>query len=305
MKPHILKMTPFMPEIEGFLEERFIAHRLPEGEDAQHRLLEEVGPAIGGIATTAVARIGESLFARLPALRIVACQGAGLDNIDVAAAGRRGIRVTGTSHVLAGEVADVGLALILCVMRRLCEADRFVRAGRWPAGGFPLGRSVRGRRLGILGLGTIGGELARRAAVLGMEIGYSGPRPKSGVSYPYFATPLALAEWSDVLAVCCPGGEATRRIVDGAVLAALGPQGYLVNIARGSIVDEPALVAALAEGRLGGAGLDVFENEPRPAEALLTQERAVLLPHIASAAVETRIAMGLSMAESIAQELST
>ncbi len=302
MKPEILQMTPFMPEIDGFLHEHFKVHRLPQTAE-RHAFFAQTGPRIRGIATTAVAIIGDDLFEQLPALRIVACQGAGLDNIDVAAAKRRGIRVTGTSKILAAEVADIAIALTLNVTRRLCEADRFVRAGRWPKEAFPLGHTIRGRKLGVIGLGNIGTEVALRATAFGMIVGYTASREKAGLGYPYFSSAAALADWADVLVVACPGGPATRHLVDRAVLKALGENGWLINIARGSVVDEAALVDALAAGRIAGAGLDVFEHEPSVPVALISDERVVLLPHIASAARETRIAMGRAMVESIDQEL--
>ncbi|MCB1835533.1 MAG: 2-hydroxyacid dehydrogenase, partial [Geminicoccaceae bacterium] len=186
---------------------------------------------------------------------------------------------------------DMGLALIFMTLRGMIEADRYVREGRWPEGGpFTLGRTPRGKRLGILGLGRIGMELARRAETIGMKVSYHN-RTEKPVNYPYVADLVELARQSDVLALCCPGGPATHNLVDARVLDALGPQGWLINIARGSVVDEPALIAALEGKAIAGAGIDVFADEPRVPEALRQMRNVVLQPHMASATVETRDAM--------------
>ncbi|MDN0074284.1 2-hydroxyacid dehydrogenase [Crenobacter sp. SG2303] len=226
----------------------------------------------------------------LPALRAVCSFGVGYDAIDVAAARERGVMVSNTPDVLTDCVADLAFGLIIDVARRVSEADRFVRAGQWAQGGFPLGHRVSGKRLGIVGLGRIGQAIARRAAGFDMQIAYHN-RKAAEVDYRFEPSLTALADWADFLVLSCPGGAATHHLVSTEVLAALGPQGVLVNVARGAVVDEAALVSALLEGRLGGAGLDVFAAEPQVPEALLALPNVVLLPHIASGTVETRLQM--------------
>jgi lactate dehydrogenase-like 2-hydroxyacid dehydrogenase len=195
----------------------------------------------------------------------------------------------------------MGLALMLAVLRRVVEGDRYVRAGRWrKEGPMRLAACARGKRLGILGLGRIGKALARRAEALGMRVAYHGRRPQPDIAYPFHGDLVDLARDSDVLALTCPGGAETRGLVDAAVLEALGPAGYLVNVARGSVCDEPALVAALVEGRIAGAGLDVFADEPNVPEALLGLDNVVLQPHAASATDETRDAMAQLVVDNLA-----
>jgi len=218
--------------------------------------------------------------------------GIGVDKVDLACARARDIPVTNTPDVVTEDTADVALGLMLAVERHIVEGDRFVRRGDWLNGELQFGRALRRRKLGIIGLGRIGSAIATRAAAFGMEIAYQGPRHKPDLPYRYFAEPVALAEWSEIIAVACPGGEATRHLVNRVVIEALGPEGTLVNIARGSIIDEAALVAALQSGTLGGAGLDVYANEPRVPEALLAMDNVVLSPHIGSATHDTRRAMG-------------
>jgi lactate dehydrogenase-like 2-hydroxyacid dehydrogenase len=209
----------------------------------------------------------------------------------VAAARERGIAVTHTPSVLNDDVADLALGLMLAVARRIPQADRFVRDGRWPAGPMPLARKVSGSRLGIVGLGRIGQAIARRAEAFGMRIAYTARSEKPGLAYPYFPTPQALAAQVDFLIVITPGGAATRKLIDAQVLKALGPQGYLINVARGSVVDEQALIEALQDGGIAGAALDVFENEPDVPQALRSLDNVVLTPHTASATAQTRQAM--------------
>jgi lactate dehydrogenase-like 2-hydroxyacid dehydrogenase len=227
----------------------------------------------------------------LPALEIIAINGIGTDAVDLERARARSVRVTTTPGVLTEDVADLALGLLLATSRRICVADRFVRAGRWPAGRLPLSAQVSGKRLGLLGLGQIGRAVARRAEGFGMSIAYCEPHPYNDITYRFQPDLQQLAEESDFLVVAASGGPATRGLVDRRVLDAIGPTGILINVARGSVVDEPALVAALVDGRLGGAGLDVFAHEPEVPPALLTMDNVVLSPHRASATVETRRAM--------------
>lgn len=232
-----------------------------------------------------------ALIDRLPNLKIIAVASVGYDTVDVAHAALRGIAVTNTPDVLNDDTADIGIALMLMASRRLVQADKFVRAGRWPHESFPLATSLKGKRLGILGLGRIGNAIARRAEAMEMSIAYCNRRPVE-TPYRYVAEPVELARQSDVLMVMVSAGPASARLVDRAVLDALGPSGLLVNVARGMVVDEAALVAALKDGRLGGAGLDVFADEPHVPQDLFAMDNVVLLPHVGSATRETRNAMG-------------
>lgn len=259
------------------------------------------GERIRGIATTGKARLDRDLLERLPVLEIVACYSAGLDNIDTEALAERGIALTNSSAALADEVADLAIALMVMARRRLVAADAYARSGAWAKGAFPLGHSVRGARIGLLGLGHIGSGVARRAEAMGMLPRYCTRRPVAGCAYPYYPDARALASDSDVFVVACPGGARNRGLVDAMVLAGLGRDSTLVNIARGDIIDEPALVEALATGKLGSAGLDVFADEPNVPARLRDLQNVVLTPHLGSATIETRHAMGESVVRSLMQ----
>ncbi|MBB5714587.1 2-hydroxyacid dehydrogenase [Sphingomonas aerophila] len=274
------------------LEERFVLHRLWEQSDPD-AFLAAVGPDVRGMAASTLAgTIDARWFDRLPALEIIASFGVGYDKVDANAAASRGIVVTNTPGVLDEEVADLAVGLLLATLRRIPQADRFVREGRWPAGHFPLSPTLRGRRVGILGLGAIGKAVARRLDAFGVPVAYHGRSPQKSVSYEYHATLPALTAASDVLIAVVPGGSGTRHLIDATVLEALGKNGVLINISRGSVVNQDALVAALQAGTIGGAGLDVFDDEPNVPEALIAIENVVLLPHIGSASDATRTAMG-------------
>ncbi|MGN7159520.1 2-hydroxyacid dehydrogenase [Sphingomonas sp. SAFR-052] len=291
-KPQILMPAPLAPDVVAALDERFTLHRLWEQDD-RDAFLAEVGPAIVGMAATTLAgRINAAWLDRLPALEIIASFGVGYDNVDAKAAAAQGVIVTNTPGVLDDEVADLAVGLLLATLRRIPQADAFVRAGQWPAGAFPLSPTLRGRRIGIIGLGAIGKAIARRLEAFGVAIAYHGRSRQEGVAYRYHDTPVALAKASDVVIAIVPGNSGTRHLIDAAVLEALGREGVLINVARGSVVDEAALVAALQDGIIGGAGLDVFEDEPHVLEALIAMPNVVLLPHIGSASVATRAAMG-------------
>ena len=248
-------------------------------------------PRIRAIAASGESKVPRELIAQLPKLEIVSVFGVGYDGVDVAAARERGVAVTHTPNVLNDEVADLAMALVLAVSRRLVEADRYVRSGAWAGGPMPLARKVSGARMGIVGLGRIGMAIAKRAAAFGMSIAYTSRNARPEAPYPYFASAEALAREVDFLVVITPGGAATRKLIDAKVLAALGKKGYLVNVARGSVVDEPALVEALRAGTIAGAGLDVFENEPNVPAELLALDNVVLTPHVGSATWQTRQAM--------------
>jgi lactate dehydrogenase-like 2-hydroxyacid dehydrogenase len=236
--------------------------------------------------------VTEALMARLPALEIVANFGVGYDSVDAEAAGRRGVVVTNTPGVLDDEVADLTVGLLLATIRQIPQAERHLREGKWPAGGFPLTATLRDRTLGIVGMGRIGRAIARRLEGFGRPIAYHSRRPVADVPYTHYPELVALARDVDALIVIVPGGLETDRMINAEVLAALGPKGVLINVARGSVVDEPALVKALEDGTIAAAGLDVFANEPHVPEALIGMDNVVLLPHVASATHVTRNAMG-------------
>lgn len=301
--PTVLVLSGGMPAATiAALAERFEVLG-PGSPDEIGSLVSAHGARIRGIATTGKARLDRALLARLPALEIVACYSAGLDKIDTEALAERGIPLTNSSAALADEVADLAIALMVMARRRLVAADAYVRSGAWAKGAFLLGQSVRGARIGLLGLGHIGSGVARRAEAMGMHPRYCTRRPVAGCAYPYFPDARALAADSDVFVIACPGGPANRGLVDRSVIAALGPDATLVNIARGEIVDESALVEALATGKLGSAGLDVFAEEPNVPARLRDLQNVVLTPHIGSATLETRSAMGASVVRSLVQAL--
>jgi len=261
---------------------------------ADHALRLEAVAINGTMALTA------ETLAQLPDLKIVSSYGVGYDTIDVQAAVDRNVVVTHTPDVLNNDVANTAILLLLAVSRRVVRDDRWVRNGKWGATGKPpLARSVEGSTVGILGLGRIGETVARKLQAFNCTVCYHSRSPKPHVPYTYFDSPVALAEQVDSLIVVTPGGTGTQKLVDRPVLDALGPQGTLINIARGSVVDESALVSTLLEGRLGNAGLDVFEQEPHVPEALLALDQVVLLPHMGSATVETRQAMGDLVVENL------
>jgi lactate dehydrogenase-like 2-hydroxyacid dehydrogenase len=298
-KPEIILVEPMMPAIEARLDAAYTVHRLFDAAGRDAALAAR--PRVRAVVTGGGSGIGSDWIEAMPALGIVAINGVGTDRVDLALARSRGVDVTTTPGTLTEDVADMGMALMLAVLRRIVEGDGFVRAGRWAAGeSFPLGASLRGRRLGILGLGRIGQALARRAAAFGMEVRYWARAAMPGIDLSRLPEPALLAADSDVLAVCIAATAETRGLVNADLLAALGPSGVLINIARGSVVDEPALVAALRSGGIAGAGLDVFESEPRIREDLLALPNVVVTPHQASATVETRIAMGEAVLANLA-----
>lgn len=246
-----------------------------------------------------------ALIDSLPNLKIIAVHGVGYDGVDVEHARARGVVVTNTPDVLTEDVADLALALTLNTLRALPTVEQHLRSGRWTAGErAPLTRRASGRRYGVLGLGRIGMAIARRLEPLGGSIAYHSRRPVADVAYAYHDGARALAEAVDVLIIATPGGPSTDRLVDAEVLAALGPDGVLINIARGGVVDEEALIAALSQDRLFGAGLDVFAHEPRVPQALLDHPRCVLTPHVGSATHETRAAMAGLVVENLLAVLS-
>lgn len=291
-KKTILALGSLLPAEMDALEKSFDLIRLwkepnPEAVlQAYKNDIVGILSAYNGIPVTA--RILESL----PNLEIVAQFGVGVDNIDLGAAKARGIAVTNTPDILTPDTADIALSLILCLMRRIVEADMYVRVGKWVSGAFSLSSSLSGKTVGIVGMGRIGQAIARRCLAFDMKIVYHGPRQKPDLTYPYFADLRQMAEASDVLVMACPGGAETKNLVTGKILKALGPKGYLVNIARGSVVNTEDLLIALRNRDIAGVGLDVYENEPNVPEALISMDNVVLLPHVGSATAETRSEMG-------------
>jgi hydroxypyruvate reductase len=287
--PDLLAVARLPPFLMQPLQAAFTVHdRLYEQDPAA---FDRVAPKIRAVCGSGESKVGAEQIARLPALEIISIMGVGYDGVDVAAAKARGIVVAHTPDVLNDDVADLALALMLNIARRIPQADSHVRSGRWPDGPMPLARKMSGARLGLVGMGRIGQAIAARAKAFGMAIGYTARSAKPDLPYAFHATPRALAAASDFLVVITPGGAATSKLIDAAVLHALGPDGYLVNVARGSVVDEAALIAALQRGTIAGAALDVFENEPNVPEALRNAPNVVLTPHIGSATTQTRHAM--------------
>jgi lactate dehydrogenase-like 2-hydroxyacid dehydrogenase len=289
--------------IERETSAAFTLHKLHEASDRES-LIGRVAPEIVAISTgghTGV-KTDAALMARFPKLRIVANFGVGYDSVDVAAAAARGIIVTNTPDVLTEEVADTALGLMLMTVRELSHAERWLRDGRWAKDGdYRLTPgSLRDRTLGIVGMGRIGEAIAKRAAAFGMPIAYHTRTEKQGLPYRYVANLETLARDCDVLMVITPGGPATKNLIDAKILKALGPTGILINMARGSVVDEPALIAALKAKTILSAGLDVFWNEPKVDPAFLALDNIVLLPHVGSASVWTRDKMGQLVADNLA-----
>jgi len=285
------------------LAERFTLHHYWQAPD-QAAMLEAGRDSIIAICTKGEIGADAALMDALPLTRIIACYGVGVDAIDLEAARARGIHVTNTPDVLTEEVADMAMMLMLAAARNLRLGEAWVRDGSWQAkGAMPLTTRVWGKRLGIVGLGRIGKAIAKRAAAFGMEISYSGRSPQPGVAYTYYPTPAALAPHVDVFCVSAAGGAATRGLVDRAAIAALKPGVVFVNVSRGTVVNEAALLGALREGRIGAAGLDVFLNEPAIDQEFLTFPNVVLQPHAASGTVETRKDMGRLMRENLEAQL--
>ena len=290
MQHDILVTAPLPPFLYEPLKADYHCH---DYHQSSHKpgLLAAEGARIRGLVQGGGTMTPTSLLDQLPKLEIISVFGVGYDGVPVAYCKGRGIKVTNTPDVLTDDVADVALALILMTGRGFVRLNRFAQAHEWEKRSPELTTKLGGRKVGILGLGRIGKAIAQRVSAMGMKVSYTGRKPQD-VPYEYVRDLKTLASGVDFLVVACPGGEATRNIVDARVLAALGKKGTLVNIARGSIVDEPALVAALEKGTIKGAGLDVFADEPHIPEALFAMDNVVVLPHVGSATRETRQAMG-------------
>jgi hydroxypyruvate reductase len=265
-----------------------------------HRHVADVRPGIRLALTTSMAGAREAAMASLPDLGLIACQGVGLDRIDLAAAHRRGIAVAHTPDVLTEDVADFAVALMYGVARKVVEADNFVRAERWLLERMQTSMRLHGKTAGVVGLGRIGAAVARRAQGIGMQVLWHGPRPKPGITWEYVPDLRTLAQRSDILLLTVPGGADTKHLVEANVLDALGPRGILVNVARGSVVDEAALLTALEKGHIGGAGLDVFATEPNLDPRFLEVRNVVLAPHYASLTHENRADMIAMILDNIA-----
>ncbi|MDO3635887.1 2-hydroxyacid dehydrogenase [Mycolicibacterium arseniciresistens] len=291
-RPGVLQVGPLKPSLAETLRTEYDARALPEDAGERERFLGAEAADITVVVTSGRTGVDAALMAALPRLGAVINFGVGYDTTDVDAAAERGVQVSNTPDVLTDCVADTAVGLMIDTLRRFSAADRYLRDGRWPVdGNYPLTRQVSNTRVGILGMGRIGGAIAKRLSAFGCTISYHNRNRVEGSPYTYAASPVELAGAVDVLVVAAAGGSGTRQLVGRDVLDALGADGYLVNIARGSVVDEEALVEALTQGRLAGAGLDVFTDEPHVPEALIALENVVLLPHVGSGTVETRAAM--------------
>ena len=290
MPTDIIVTAPLPPFLYEPLKADYRCHDYLQAAD-KPGLLAAQGPAMRGLVQGGGTVTPTTLLDALPALEIISVFGVGYDGVPVDYCRRRGLKVTNTPDVLTDDVADVAVALIMMTGRGFVRANRFVQAGEWLKRGAELTTKLGGRTVGILGLGRIGKAIAQRVTAMGMNVAYTGRQPQD-VPYRYLPDLAALAAAADFLVVACPGGAATKNLVDAKVLAALGKKGTIVNIARGSIIDEPALVAALQAGTIKAAGLDVFADEPNIPPPLLAMENVVLLPHVGSATRETRQAMG-------------
>jgi lactate dehydrogenase-like 2-hydroxyacid dehydrogenase len=287
----VLMLSPMMPLIMEGIGREFSLHKAWEAPD-RDALIKELGPRVRGLAPGSHYHVDGALMERLPKLEIIANFGVGYDTIDAAEARRRGILVTNTPDVLTEEVADLAVGLLIATVRQLPQVDRYLRAGKWLEKPYPLTATLRGRKVGILGLGRIGKAVAKRLEAFGLDIAYHGRKPQSDVSHRYYPTLVGMAKEVDVLMCVAPGGGETKGMVNAEVMRALGPEGVLINVGRGSVVDERALAEALRKKEILTAGLDVFEDEPKVPKELIAMDHIVLLPHVGSASVHTRNAMG-------------
>jgi lactate dehydrogenase-like 2-hydroxyacid dehydrogenase len=301
-KPLLLQTGPMMSLIEEGTAKTFAVHKLHEAAD-RDVLLAKIAPDV--VALTVGGHTGvktdAAMIARFPKLKVISNFGVGYDSVDVVAAAKRGIVVTNTPDVLTDEVADTALGLMIMTLREFGAAERYLRAGHWAKDGdYPLTRgSMRDRTVGMVGMGRIGQAIAKRAAAFGMPIVYFSRSKKADVAYPYYDNLAAMAKAVDVLLVITPGGAGTKNMINADVLAALGPNGVLINMARGTVVDEPALLAALKAKTILSAGLDVFWNEPKIDPAFLVLDNVTLLPHVGSASVYTRDLMGQMVVDNL------
>ncbi|TGD41922.1 2-hydroxyacid dehydrogenase [Pseudotabrizicola sediminis] len=302
MKPDLLVLRPTLAPQMQVLAQCYTLHRY-DLSDAEGRAVMLAGPGqcCEAIVTDGHTPLTRDMIAQLPALKVVACASAGYEMIDVDALAEHGVVLTNTSDALFDDVADTALLLTMAARRALVAAHAHVASGNWGTmGAFPLQSSLRGKKLGIVGMGRIGRAISGRAQAVGLETAYFSRTAKPDVDLPFQPDLLALAHWADILVVIVAGGAGTRNLIDDPVLRALGPQGTLINVSRGSVVDETALIAALRDGGLGSAGLDVFWNEPNPDPALTALPNVTLYPHHASGTVETRVAMAQLVVDNLA-----
>ena len=293
-KADVLMMGPLSPMIVDGIAEAFTLHKLWEAPD-RDRLIAELAPRLRAMAAGGGFHdlIDANAMSKFPKLEMVSSFGVGYDHIDAKWAGEHGIVITNTPDVLNEEVADTALGLLLCTVRELPQAERYLRAGNWAAkGDYRLTASLRGRKAGIVGLGRIGKAIARRLEAFGVPVVYHGRKEQPGVAHRYFANLVDMAREVDIIIVITPGGPQTKNLINAKVLDALGPNGILINVSRGSVVDQDALIAALKARRIHAAGLDVYVGEPNVSPELIALDNVVLLPHVGSASVHTRNAMG-------------
>lgn len=288
---HILMTGPMMAYAADQLKARFTVHEYWKAED-KAAFLREVADKVRGIAGGGHVRIDGALFDALPKLEMIANFGVGYDNVDAAEAGRRGLVVSNTPDVLTDEVADLAIGLLIATVRQLPQVDRYLREGKWLKAPYPLTTSLRKRKVGIVGLGRIGKAVAQRVEAFGLPVVYHGRSRQADVAYRYYPSLVEMAADVDTLISVAPGGASTHNIINAEVLKALGPDGILINVGRGTVVDEQALIAALRDKTILSAGLDVFEDEPRVPAELIAIDHVVLLPHVGSASVHTREQMG-------------
>ncbi|MFL9927022.1 2-hydroxyacid dehydrogenase [Herbaspirillum lusitanum] len=288
-RPDVLIVARLPQHLNDLLHKNFTCHSLPDGLTEQQ--LTELAPKIRAISANGESKVPRDFIARFPALEVISVFGVGYDGVDVAAARERGIHVTHTPDVLTDDVADFAMTLLFATARNVVRADRFARSGEWKSGPFPFTTKVSGSKIGIVGLGRIGKAIAQRAAGFDMDISYHNRSPRSDVSYRYVADLKTLATEVDFLVLATPGGANTKALIGEEVLEALGPKSFLINVARGSVVDEAALISALQQGKIAGAGLDVFEHEPHIPAELAALDNVVLTPHMASGTLITRTAM--------------
>lgn len=299
MKKTLLALQSILPPEMKKLEDHFNIIRLWKENDPEATLRENADNIVAVLSTYNSAGVGSNLMEALPNLEIIAQFGVGYNNIDVAEAARRGIAVTYTPDILTNDTADTALALLLATARRVVEGDMFVRVGKWHGGPLPLGTTLAGKTAGIVGLGRIGRAIAKRLEAFEIDVIYHGRTQKDDVGYPFYKDLREMAQACDFLVLACAGGPETENLVDLDILEALGPRGILINIARGTVVNEDDLQVALRNKTIAAAGLDVFRDEPNVPEALLKMDNVVLLPHIGSATVETRTRMGQLVVDNI------
>ena len=287
MKPELLATGPIYAPTLAQLEKEYTLHRLWTAPD-RDAFIRQVADRVRGVVTGGLIGCPRELMDALPRLEIIACFGNPRGAVDLERARERGIVATNTPDYVSAAVADLAVGLMIAVMRRICASDRHVRAGKWREGPPPVGRDLRGKTCGIVGLGKIGLNIARRAEAFEMDVVYHTRHRKDGVAYRHFDDLEAMAEESDCMILACPLTPETRNLVDARILEALGPEAFLVNVARGPVVNQEALISALAEKRIAGAGLDVFWDEPNVPRELMAMDHVVLQPHMGSSMLEIR-----------------